>query len=555
MFDRAWRWGVVPEYSGYTGERVTANPAAVEAVLGALGANKERPPRIKSFDLPQGACAPPPERVWGWAVQLYALRSRDSWGVGDLADLRRFGLWARRQGASVTLLNPLGAQVPTLPYQPSPYYSSSRRFLNAVYVRVEDVPGAERCAAELEPLRREAQALNAKRLIDYDQIFKLKSKALDLVYAAAPTPRGLSKWIRQEGDALRDFATFNSLAETLGPAWRSWPVGLRQPNGHDVENRRVQLQNRVGFHQWVQFQLDRQLARASTETGLITDIPLGFASDSFDAWRWQHLLAPNVRVGAPPDEFFQDGQDWGVPAFDPWKLRAARCAPFVEAIRSAARHAAGVRLDHVMGLFRLFWIPDGMTASQGVYVRYPEDELLALLAEESRRANAFVVGEDLGLVEPSVRRRLRKHGALSYRLLWFEGGSPGRWPKNAVGAIGTHDLPTVAGIWNLIEPDRRLHRLRKRLVDVARAPDGTPAVDVAVKAYRVLARGRTCIVLAQLEDALGVEERPNVPGTTTEFPNWRLALPSPFEEIARSQGTRRIASAMRRARRTLTAIV
>jgi 4-alpha-glucanotransferase len=555
MSERVARWGVIPEYFGYTGKKVTAGPKAIDAVLAALNAETEHPPRIPRHDLPAGPCAPAPERVWGWAVQLYALRSRDSWGAGDFADLRRFARWSRRQGASVMLLNPLGAQVPTVPYQPSPYYSSSRRYLNAVYLRIEEVAGSERCAAELEPLRTAAQALNSQRLTDYDKIFELKSKALELVFKAAPKPRGLTKWVNEEGDALSDFATFNSLAETLGPNWRSWPAGLRQPDGDEVATRRQQLAERVAFHQWVQFHLDIQLERAAKEIGLIADVPLGFASDSFEAWRWQHLLAPDMRIGAPPDEFFQDGQDWGVPAFDPWKLRAARCEPFVDAIRSAARHAAGVRLDHVMSLFRLFWIPTGMKASQGVYVRYPANELLALLAGESRRANAFVVGEDLGLVEPSVRRRLHARNALSFRLLWFEPSAPSRWPRDAVAAVSTHDLPTVAGIWNLSEPEHRLHGLRQRLIDVTRVPDRTTALQVALTAYGVLARTRSRIVLASLEDALGVEERPNVPGTTTEFPNWRLALPVSLEEIEKSAGPRRVATAMRRAGRTLVPAV
>jgi 4-alpha-glucanotransferase len=551
MLDRAQRWGVVPEYFSYRGERVVASPEAVDAVLAALGARTERPPRMPRRELPPGTCAPAPERVWGWAIQLYALRSRSSWGVGDFADLRHFARWARRKGASVTLLNPLGAQVPKLPYEASPYYSSSRRFLNAAYVRVEEINGAERCAPQIEPLRREAQGLNSQRLIDYDKVFELKSKALELVFSAAPLPRGLSTWVQGQGEALRDFATFNAFAETLGPAWRDWPTGLRHPRGDDVDERRRQLHDRVAFHQWVQFHLDRQLQRASAEIGLITDVPLGFAADSYDAWRWQHLLAPNIRVGAPPDEFFQDGQDWGVPPFDPWKLRAAGCEPFVEAIRSAATHAAGVRLDHVMSLFRLFWIPFGMRATQGVYMRYPADDLLALLAEESRGANAFVVGEDLGLVEPSVRKRLHERGALSFRLLWFERSSPGRWPRDAVAAVSTHDLPTVAGIWNLTEPEHRLHGLRQRLVEVTHAQDGKPATDVAVATYRALARTKSRVVLASLEDALGVSERPNVPGTTTEFPNWRLALPHSLEEIERSAGPRRIAAVMKRARRNL----
>jgi 4-alpha-glucanotransferase len=251
-----------------------------------------------------------------------------------------------------------------------------------------------------------------------------------------------------------------------------------------------------------------------------------------------------MRVGAPPDEFFRDGQDWGCPAFNPWKLSDAHWEPFVDAIGSAAAHAAGVRLDHVMGLFRLFWVPDGMTAAQGAYVRYPAATLLALLANESRKAKAFIVGEDLGLVPPTVRKHLRQRGSLSYRLLWFEGSEPQRWPRDAVASVGTHDLPTVAGIWTRQEPEHRLHHLREKLVNMTHLPDDTPPVEVAVNAYTSLAKGRTRMVLASLEDALGVIERPNVPGTTTEFPNWRLALPAPLEEIEGADGVNRIAEAM-----------
>jgi 4-alpha-glucanotransferase len=300
---------------------------------------------------------------------------------------------------------------------------------------------------------------------------------------------------------------------------------------------------------WLQFHADRQLARASREIGLITDVPVGFASDGFDAWRWPDYLAPGMRVGAPPDEFFRDGQDWGIPPFNPWRLGDARWEPFLDAIRGASRHAAGVRLDHVMGLFRLFWVPDGMTAAQGAYVKYPAPILLRLLAHESRRAKAFVIGEDLGLVEPSVRKQLRRIGSLSYRLVWFEGSDPDRWPRDAVAAVGTHDLPTVAGIWTRSEPEHRLHHLRQKLVDMTHLPDETPPVDVAVAVYTRLARGRTRIVLASMEDALGVHERPNVPGTIDEFPNWRLALPIPLEEIEQADGVRRIAQAMKAAGR------
>jgi 4-alpha-glucanotransferase len=550
MLDRAGRWGILPAYHGWQGDLAETPPATRDAILAAMDATSDRPPRVRRPQLPGGPCAPPPERAWGWAVQLYALRSRDSWGVGDLADLRRFGRWSRRNGASVVLLNPIGAQTPTLPYQPSPYYASSRRFRNVVYLRIEDVEGAEKCAAALQPLSAEARELNHQRLIDYDRVFELKTKALEAIFEAAPEPPGLASYKRRHGGALHDFATFNAIAEERGPAWRNWPAYLHRPGTDAIEPSRRRLTARIAFYEWQQFHIERQLAKAAREIGIVTDIPIGFASDGFDAWRWQDLLAPGIRVGAPPDEFFRDGQDWGCPAFNPWKLSDAKFEPFVEAIRSAAAHAAGVRLDHVMGLFRLFWIPDGMTAAQGAYVRYPAAILLAILANESRRARAFVVGEDLGLVQPTVRKHLRARGSLSYRLLWFEGSEPGRWPLDAVASVGTHDLPTVAGIWTLQEPEHRLHHLREKLVNMTQVPDDTSPVEVAVTAYKALAKGRPRIVLASLEDGLGVIERPNVPGTTTEFPNWRLALPHFIEDIERADGVNRIAEAMNAAGRS-----
>jgi len=544
MTERAERWGVLPSYWSYQGQQIETPTETEEAILAAMGATSEHPPRGRRYKVAAGPCVTGPDRAWGWAVQLYALRSKDSWGIGDMADLRRFASWSRKQGASLALLNPLGAQTPVNPYQASPYYASSRRFRNTMYIRVEEVDGADQAATELEPLRNAAQKLNDQRLIDYNEVFRLKSQALEAIFRAVPDPRGLGAWARGKGQALRDFATYNALAEAHGPAWRDWPQALRHPRASGLEAERQRLAKRIAFHVWQQFHLDRQMARAAHEIGLITDVPVGFASDGFDSWRWQELLAPNMRVGAPPDEFFPDGQDWGFPPFDPWKLRRAHYEPFVEAVRSAAVHAAGIRLDHVMSLFRLFWIPSGSGAAAGAYVRYPAADMLGLLAAESRRARAFVIGEDLGLVEPMVRTRLRRRGALSYRLLWFEGPTPDQWPKNSVAAVGTHDLPTVSGIWNYTEPDRRQHRLRQRLLDVTHAPDGTSAIDVAVSTYSALASSQSRIVLASLEDALGVSERPNVPGTTSEFPNWRLALPPALEDVQSADGVLRVVDAM-----------
>jgi 4-alpha-glucanotransferase len=548
MSERGERWGVLPSYWGWQGQLNETTPETEDAILRAMGASAENPPRTRRLKLPPDPCAVGPERAWGWAVQLYAARSRDSWGIGDMADLRRLARWSRKQGAEVLLLNPLGAQTPILPYEPSPYYTSSRRFRNTMYIRIEEVEGAEQVAVELEPLRSAAHKLNDERLIDYDEVFRLKSKALEAIFRAAPDPPRLGPWAHSKGQALRDFATYNALAEEHGPAWRSWPAELRHPKGEGVDAERRRLSRRVAFHVWQQFHLDRQMASVAREIGLITDVPVGFASDGFDAWRWQDLLAPDMRVGVPPDEFFRDGQDWGQPPFDPWKLRRAHYEPFIEAIRSATTHAAGIRLDHVMGLFRLFWIPTGTGAAGGAYVRYPASDLLALLAHESRRAKAFVIGEDLGLVEPAVRKRLSGRGALSYRLLWFEGPMPDEWPKNSVAAVGTHDLPTLAGTWKLTEPDQRQHRLRQRLWDMTHAPDDTAPIEVASTIYGAMAASRSRIVLASMEDALSVEERPNVPGTTTEFPNWRLALPQSLEAIETAEGPLRISRVLQEGR-------
>ncbi|MDQ2943388.1 MAG: 4-alpha-glucanotransferase [Candidatus Dormibacteraeota bacterium] len=549
MSERSLRWGVQPQYYDLRGNVVHTSPETEDAILAAMGAQSDHPPRLRRRAMPPGRSVAPPIRAWGWSAQSYAARSRESWGIGDFADLRRLGRMARRQGASVLLINPLGAQPPTPNQEPCPYYASSRRFLNTLYMRVEEVPGAEQRATDLEPLRNEALALNAHRLIDHDSVFRLKSQALETIFKAAPDALGLAGWARRMGTALLDYATFNAIAEVHGPAWRSWPAELRHPRSEGVAARRGQLADRVAYHQWLQFHLDRQLARAAKEIGLIADVPVGFAADGCDAWRWQDLLAPDMRVGAPPDFFFPEGQDWGMPPFDPWKLRRAHFEPFVETIRSTAKHAAGLRLDHVMGLFRLFWIRPGAHATGGAYVRYPARELLAILASESIRTHTFIVGEDLGLVEPTVRSRLRERGVLSYRLLWFEQEPPEKWPRESVAAIGTHDLPTVAGIWNRTEPDQRQEEMRRRLVESTGLPDETPAFEVAAAAYQKLAHARSRIVLASLEDALGVEERTNVPGTTTERSNWRLALPKSLEDIEESDGVQRIAQAMRSARR------
>jgi 4-alpha-glucanotransferase len=431
MADRVERLGISPTYISYRGGIVRPPQSTIDAIVKAM--EGDRPRRITT---PRGEggpqrCSPPPRRAWGWAVQVYAVRSKDSWGIGDFADLRDLGRWASKAGASVILISPLGAQPPTSRQEPCPYYASSRRFLNLLYLRIEDIPGAERCADELRPLRDEALALNAQRHIDHDAAFRIKSEALEIVHRAEPDPPGMAKWIDSQGTALRDFAKFEA----------------QQAGAVDAPH--------IAFREWIQFHLHQQLARAAAEISLIADVPVGFSSGGFDAWRWRELIAPGARVGAPPDFFFPDGQDWGMPPFDPWKLADAGFEPFRDAIGAVAAHAGGLRLDHVMSLFRLFWIPTAATATDGAYVRYPTAPLFKILAEVSAKTDTFVIGEDLGLVEPAVRSAMRRRRALGYRLLLFEEGPAEQGPRVSGDAIVSQVRTSVACMWNLCEHDLR----------------------------------------------------------------------------------------------------
>src|SRR5262249_32189674 len=308
---------------------------------------------------------------------------------------------------------------------------------------------------------------------------------------------------------------------------------------------RAQRRCRVAFHKWLQWLLDQQLAAAAAEIGLVHDLPIGVQAEGADAWTWQDAFAHGISVGAPPGPFNQAGQDWAVPPFDPWRLRSAAYEPFIQTLRAAFRHGVGLRVDHVMGLFRLFWIPNGMGPDQGVYVRYPYRELLDILALESHRAGAFVVGEDLGTVEDIVRDEMADRCILSYRLLWFEQRPPGEYRRESVAALTTHDLPTLAGIWEGSDPDESV---RERLVRYAGVSDGEATEEVAAAAYRALARCPSRLVAATLEDAVGVAERPNKPGTIEEWPNWSLGLPLTLEQLRVDPRPARLAGVLRRGR-------
>jgi 4-alpha-glucanotransferase len=516
----------------------------------------ERP--IRLIGCPPACHLPAPFRIWGWAVQLYALRSRESWGIGDLADLRRFGRWAAREGASALMVNPLAASPSALPIEPSPYFPSSRRFRNALYLRIEELPGAADLGEDLTRLAGWGRGLNARRRIERDAVFALKMDALERCFARFGEngdDEQFAAFKTEQGRALTEFATYCALSEVHGRDWRAWPENLRRPGDAAVARFAAERARRVGFHAWVQGQLDRQLAAAAGEIGLVQDLPVGLDPGGADAWCWQDVLASGISVGAPPDEYNPAGQDWGLVPFDPHRLRAAGYEPFIETIRATARHATGLRIDHVMGLFRLYWIPRGMTAGEGAYVRTRADELLAILALESQRSRTFVVGEDLGTVEAGVREKMADHRMLSFRALLFDPDAAAL-PELALATVSTHDLPTIAGLWTgadlaraqaagVAQNDEGMRRMRDGLAGAAGVSLQADLSEIIEGLHVSLGRAPSHVRLATLDDALGVEERPNLPGASADWPNWAMALPASLEEIEQHAGVRAVVQAFR----------
>jgi 4-alpha-glucanotransferase len=495
--------------------------------------------------------------AWGWAVQLYALRSGRSWGMGDLGDLGRLARWSAHElGAGLVMVNPLHAAHPTLPQSTSPYFPSRRRFRNPLYLRVEDVDGASSLDG-LDRLAQAGRALSSDPLVDRDAVFRLKMQALEQLWEGFRGDEAFDRWREAQGRFLAEYAVFCLLAEEHGPDWRTWPDGVRRPDGPDVAAVRHDRYGRWRFHQWLQWLVDVQLEAASADVDVIHDLAVGVDPAGADGWLWQDQLARDMAVGAPPDEFNTQGQNWGLPPFDPWRLRAAGYRPFAETIRATLGHAGGLRLDHVMGLFRLWWVPAGAPASDGAYVRYPASDLLDIVALECHRAGAYAVGEDLGTVEDSVRTELADRGVLSYRLVWFEERPPAEFPVQALAAVTTHDLPTIAGVWTgtdladqrsigMAPNEEAAAALRDRLARLVELPDGAPVDEVVAGAYAALAEAPSMLVAAGLDDALGVEQRPNMPGTVDEWPNWRMALPLTLEEIQADPRPRAVAAALDR---------
>ena len=605
-------WGLLPHHASTGSTRSGASAETVDALLAALGADRRRPDRNGDrplvvvqgecaradrdeegsspapseveledgstracgerlpADLPLGyhhlhaggrsrllvvtppRCHLPAARGFGFAVQLYATRSAASWGIGDLTDLAGLAGWAAGLGAATLLVNPLHAGLPLLPIEPSPYFPTSRLFLDPLYLRPERAGGD----TDVSDLAAAARLLNRERRIDRDQVALLKMSALEREFIDTAHP-GEAETALKARPRLHDFGLFCALAERHGRDWRDWPRPLARRDPAAIRAAAAELAGRVRFHAWVQLQLDRQLEEAGAALPLIRDLAVGFHPGGADAWLWQDLVVPGVTVGAPPDSFNTRGQDWGIAAFHPWKLRAAGYAPLIETLRANLREGAGLRIDHVMGLQRLWCIPSGGGPADGCYLGYPAGDLLGIVALESVRHRATVIGEDLGTVPTGFRSRLRRRGLLSYVVLLFEDLPPARWPRQALAAVTTHDLPTVTGLWD--GSDLRARR-RSGLPASASATlelverlrqGGGPARDAessaaVVHAHRRLAGSPCTLLAATLEDVAEVQERPNQPGSAGESPNWSLALPLPRERLQELPMARQLAGILAR---------
>ena len=534
-----------------------------------------------------GQCPLPlTEPGYGWMAQLYAVRSRDSWGMGDYRDLAALGRLSGDLGAAMVLVNPLHASAPVLPQESSPYSPTSRRYRNPLYLRIEDIPASldDGTAREIAALAEGARNAGAAR-IDRDAVFTAKMQALRLLYGSGDIDGAFEQWRAAQGDGLVDFATFCVLAEDHGVPWQSWPQQMRHPSSPAVAAFRQANRDRIRFHMWLQWLCDGQLEvaqRSATDAGMavgiIHDLAVGVDPGGADAWALQDDLATDITVGAPPDGFNQRGQDWGLPPLLPNRLAATGFAPFRDMLRGVLSHAGGIRIDHVMGLWRLWWVPAGRSAADGTYVQYPARDLLGVLSLEAHRAGALVVGEDLGTVAEGVREMMAEHRLLSSKVLYFEhvDDDPDQpmlpaddYPELALVSITTHDLPTAAGWWADEEirvqtelglfgasttPQEQAQRKageRANMIALLRSegligPDASDE-ELVVAMHAFIARTPALLVATGLGDALGDPRQPNMPGTIDEYPNWRLPLagahgPVLLEDLPRDPLLRRIAA-------------
>jgi 4-alpha-glucanotransferase len=561
-------------------------------VAGCDGANCT----MRLIVTPDRAHSAEPGKHAGLGITLYGLRSERNWGVGDFRDLRDLIDWAVPMlHVDFIALNPLHAIHNRRPYNTSPYLPNSIYYRNFLYLDVEDVPGFDRirprfgdgeACAELARLR-------SSPIVEYEQVAALKRRALDLIFAASPPGRECEEWIAGEGDLLRLYATYCALDEHLHSqdpdlwVWPDWPAPYRDPDSDAVRQFAAGHKREILFHGWLQWNVDRQLCRvqqharqAGMRIGLYHDLALATDRCGSDLWAHRKFYVAGCRVGSPPDDFSPTGQDWSFPPPDATQHREDGYRLYTESIRKSLRHGGALRIDHEMRLFRLYWIPEGHDAAHGAYLRDLSGDLVRILALESVRNKAVIVGEDLGTVETEVRETLAGFGILSYRLLYFERidgrfKSPAEYPAQALASSTTHDLATITGFWTsqdiearfrtgtidraAFEAQKQDRALDKQNLldalfdagllpaDYTRRADGIPELTgelhYAIIGY--LAKTPSVLWLVNQEDMTKEPSQQNLPGTTSEYPNWSRKMDWSIKDLTDLREARDCASMVR----------
>jgi len=539
-------------------------PLGWHALEAAMPGRKARGHVVVTPDALEVAPRLAARRPWGFMTQLYSVRSRRSWALGDMADLADLcGLAAVRAGADFVLINPLHANEPVPPLSPSPYLPTSRRFLAPMYIRVEDipevayVPSQQRAVIEWAA-EKPRRANTTADLLDRDSAWAAKLAALEQVFTVERTPgreAQFEAFRAREGRALEDFATWCALCEAHQGL--EWPAQFAAPGIPAVATWREEHQERVLFWAWLQWIVDEQMARAQVAArragmsiGIMTDLAVGVHPEGADAWALQRVLARGIGVGAPPDIYNQQGQNWTQPPWQPRALEAAAYLPYRDLVRAAVRHAGAVRIDHILGLFRQWWVPEGAAASDGTYVQVDHEALVGILVLEAHRAGAVVIGEDLGTVEPWVRDYLASRGVLGTSVMWFEKTGDGhllppeQYRQNVLASVTTHDLPPTPAYLagehvelreelGLLVEDVEVVRqaAREEVADLVRLlnergwlPPEHVEEDVIAAAHRWVMRTPALLVAVAMTDAVGERRTQNQPGTYLEYPNWEIPL-------------------------------
>ncbi|WP_254700201.1 4-alpha-glucanotransferase [Trinickia violacea] len=535
--------------------------------------------------------AAPPATLWGIGVQAYGLRRDGDGGIGDYSALSAFAIASAKHGAHALAISPMHAAFSADPHKYSPYAPSSRLYLNVAHIDPGAVFGAAAARAALDQahMNDEWAALETLPLIDWPRAVPAKLKVLRVLFEqfctherAQDTPRALEfhTFCANGGAPLEDHARFEALMAAQLEAggdghWRHWPAPLADPRSAEVAAFAQAHRHDVEFHLFLQWLAAKGLAHAQHAArdagmaiGLVADLAVGCDSAGSHAWSYRDDMLQSVSVGAPPDIFNQAGQSWGLTTFSPRAMRTQGFAAFIDMLRAAFAHAGGIRIDHILGLRRLWLVPDGELAMNGAYLRYPAEDLLRLIALESSRHRAIVIGEDLGTIPPGFRERLADRGLLGIRVLWFEHAHhgaafkpPGEWGRSALATTTTHDLPTIAGWWRGADIDwrNRIGQTAARadgrdpvaLAQAERAADrdalwhafqrahlapqnvGAPPVDHAPvdEALAFVSATPAPIVTYPLEDLLGLVDQPNLPGSIDEHPNWRRRIAQAVDEL------------------------